>query len=113
MKVTITGIEAVTKRLRHMQTPEFVAETLDARYKHIRCPTHGRSAKHTVNATRTSATFTYCCDELKALRQAKRGGSGSVGADVTEVPGPEIEIQAEALASPAFEEALDSPAAKG
>lgn len=77
MSVKIKGLDAVRKKLQEVQTPAFAAKLLDDKFKHIRCPTHGKTVKHTVNATRTSATVACCCEELKALVDAKRGAKGS------------------------------------
>jgi hypothetical protein len=75
MGIKITGLDAVRKRLQEVQRPEFMARLLDDKYQHLRCPDHHRSPKHKVNATKTSATVTYCCDKLKEMHQAKlRGG---------------------------------------
>lgn len=97
----MTGMAALQAKLKHMQTPKFIEETVDKKYKHIRCPTHGQITKHKVNASKTTATPTYCCDELKALYQAARTREGSVRVgDDAEVPVQEPEGKAEGTEAP-------------
>jgi hypothetical protein len=88
--------DALKKKLQKMQTPEFSVEVVDKKYKHIRCPTHGQITKHEVNASKTIATPTYCCEELRVLYQAERKAQGSVGGDShAEVLVQEPEAQAD------------------
>jgi hypothetical protein len=77
MGITIKGLDGLQKKLREMQRPEFIAQLLDDKFRHLRCPIHRQSPKHRVNATKTSATASYCCEELKALHMTKLRGNRS------------------------------------
>jgi hypothetical protein len=89
MKLTIKGLDGLKKKLNEIQQPKFAAELMDEKFKGLRCPEHGRSPKHQVNASKTGVTPSYCCDRLKELHQAKLGGSrpSSNRTRPTEVPG--------------------------
>ena len=73
MGITITGFDELERHLEEMQQPEFWAERLDEEYQHIRCPEHGQSPKHTIDAGMSTGTATYCCEKLREMHLAEMG----------------------------------------